>query len=132
EGVQQGRLRGLTTQALNQLNAGKLEVAELLPPEAIPGARFPSLRDALKYVHRPPLDADLAQLVEGRHPAQRRLVLEELLAHHLSLQRLRAETRELGAPPMHGNGELVQAFTASLAFMLTGAQQRVVEETLAD
>ncbi len=132
EGVQQGRLRGLTTQALNQLKSGKLEVVELLPPEAIPGAQFPSLLDALKYVHRPPLDADLAQLAEGRHPAQRRLVLEELLAHHLSLQQLRNETRRLGAPEMHGNGELVQAFLASLAFALTGAQARVLDEVLAD
>src|SRR5690606_12851404 len=108
EGVQQGRLRALTTQALNQLNAGKLQVTELLPPEAIPDAKFPSLADALRYVHRPPLDADLAQLADGRHPAQRRLVLEELLAHHLSLQQLRNETRTLGAPEMHGDGKRVQ------------------------
>jgi len=132
EGVQQGRLRGLTTQALNQLQSGRLEVAELLPADTIPGAQFPSLADALRYVHRPPLDADLVQLSEGRHPAQRRLVLEELLAHHLSLQQLRNETRKLGAPEMPGNGELVQAFLASLPFALTGAQQRVLDEVLAD
>ncbi len=132
EGVQQGRLRALTTQALNQLNAGKLQVTELLPPEAIPDAKFPSLADALRYVHRPPLDADLAQLADGRHPAQRRLVLEELLAHHLSLQQLRNETRTLGAPEMHGDGKRVQAFLDQLSFSLTGAQQRVLQETFDD
>ncbi|HEX7046153.1 MAG TPA: ATP-dependent DNA helicase RecG [Gammaproteobacteria bacterium] len=132
EGVQQGRLRGLTTQALNQLKQGRLEVVELLPSEAIPGAQFPSLTDALKYVHRPPLDADLAQLAEGRHPAQRRLVLEELLAHHLSLQKLREETKQFGAPVMRGDGERVKEFLAQLPFSLTGAQQRVLDEVFAD
>lgn len=132
EGVQQGRLRGLTTQALNQLQVGRLEVAELLPADALPGAQFPSLADALRYVHRPPLDADLVQLSEGRHPAQRRLVLEELLAHHLSLQQLRKETRRFGAPQMQGEGQLAKRFLQSLPFALTDAQRRVVDEVNAD
>src|SRR5690606_12248539 len=106
EGVQQGRLRALTTQALKLLAAGRIQVAELLPPQAIPDARFPTLADALRYVHRPPLDADVLQLSEGRHPAQRRLVLEELLAHHLSLQQLRLEARREAASVLAGDGRL--------------------------
>lgn len=132
EGVQQGRLRALTTQALKLLAAGRIEVAELLPPQAIPDARFPTLADALRYVHRPPLDADLLQLSEGRHPAQRRLVLEELLAHHLSLQQLRLEARREAAPVLAGDGRLGKAFLARLPFALTRAQQRVHEEIRAD
>lgn len=128
EGVQQGRLRALTTQALNLLNSGRLEVAELLPREAIPDAKFSSLAEALKYVHRPPLDADLLQLGEGRHPAQRRLVVEELLAHHLSLQRLREQTRQLAAPAFTGAGTLSRQFLSRLPFALTTAQQRVLDE----
>lgn len=132
EGVQQGRLRALTTQALKLLAAGRIQVAELLPPQAIPDARFPTLADALRYVHRPPLDADLLQLSEGRHPAQRRLVLEELLAHHLSLQQLRLEARREAAPVLAGDGRLGKAFLARLPFALTRAQQRVHEEIRAD
>lgn len=132
EGVQQGRLRALTTQALKLLAAGRIEVAELLPPQAIPDARFPTLADALRYVHRPPLDADVLQLSEGRHPAQRRLVLEELLAHHLSLQQLRLEARREAAPVLAGDGRLGKAFLARLPFALTRAQQRVHEEIRAD
>jgi len=132
EGVQQGRLRALTTQALKLLAAGRIEVAELLPPQAIPDARFPTLADALRYVHRPPLDADLLQLSEGRHPAQRRLVLEELLAHHLSLQQRRLEARREAAPVLAGDGRLGKAFLARLPFALTRAQQRVHEEIRAD
>ncbi len=132
EGVQQGRLRALTTQALKLLAAGRIQVAELLPPQAIPDARFPTLADALRYVHRPPLDADLLQLSEGRHPAQRRLVLEELLAHHLSLQQRRLEARREAAPVLAGDGRLGKAFLARLPFALTRAQQRVHEEIRAD
>lgn len=132
EGVQQGRLRALTTQALKLLAAGRIEVAELLPPQAIPDARFPTLADALRYVHRPPLDADVLQLSEGRHPAQRRLVLEELLAHHLSLQQLRLEARREAASVLAGDGRLGKAFLARLPFALTRAQQRVHEEIRAD
>lgn len=132
EGVQQGRLRALTTQALKLLAAGRIQVAELLPPQAIPDARFPTLADALRYVHRPPLDADLLQLSEGRHPAQRRLVLEELLAHHLSLQQLRLEARREAASVLAGDGRLGKAFLARLPFALTRAQQRVHEEIRAD
>ena len=58
--------------------AGVLDAFELPPLEA-----------AVRYVHRPPPDADVAQLAEGRHPAQRRLAFEELLAHQLSLRLLR-------------------------------------------
>lgn len=132
EGVQQGRLRALTTQALKLLAAGRIQVAELLPPQAIPDARFPTLADALRYVHRPPLDADVLQLSEGRHPAQRRLVLEELLAHHLSLQQLRLEARREAASVLAGDGRLGKAFLARLPFALTRAQQRVHEEIRAD
>ncbi len=42
---------------------------------------LPSLREALQYLHRPPREAQLDELAAGRHPAQRRLAFEELLAH---------------------------------------------------
>src|SRR5690606_29749907 len=42
------------------------------------------------------------------------------------------ETRTLGAPEMHGDGKRVQAFLDQLSFSLTGAQQRVLQETFDD
>ena len=52
-----------------------------------------SLRSALQFVHHPPQDADTAALLLGRHPAQARLAFEELLAHNLSLKRMRQALR---------------------------------------
>ena len=89
--MQQGRLRNLTAQALAAVGDG--ELPDWLPPEIRRELDMPDLHAALQYVHRPPPDAELAELEAGRHPAQRRLAFEELLAHQLSLRQLRAEIR---------------------------------------
>ncbi|MCX2778606.1 ATP-dependent DNA helicase RecG [Microbulbifer thermotolerans] len=130
EGVTQLRLRGLIQQALTMLE--QAGVAELLPAELLPAPlRYP-LRQALQYLHAPPAGADLAQLAEGIHPAQQRLALEELLAHHLSLLELRRENAEVSAPPLPANAALERDFLSRLPFTLTGAQQRVCAEIARD
>ncbi|WP_415905899.1 ATP-dependent DNA helicase RecG [Neptuniibacter sp. QD48_55] len=123
EGLHQGRLRALTDQALNYLKEGGLQ--ELVPDQLRQGWQFPSLNDAVAYLHRPPVDVDQHLLLDGMHPAQRRLAFEELLAHHLSLLKLRQKARQKGAPELPGTGQLKQAFLDQLPFPLTGAQQRV-------
>jgi len=75
---------------------------------------------------------ELATLAVGRHPAQRRLALEELLAHQLSLMALRLATKREHAQPLHDAGRLQQRLLAALPFTLTGAQQRVLGEVNAD
>ena len=40
-------------------------------------------------MHRPPPDAPVDMMIEGKHIAQKRLVFEELLAHRLSLLHLK-------------------------------------------
>jgi ATP-dependent DNA helicase RecG len=71
-------------------------------------------------------------LVERRHPAQKRLALEELLAHNLSMQQVHLRQRQLDAPPMAAAGEAEQTFLQQLPFRLTGAQNRVVDEIRED
>ena len=130
EGVQQGRLRNLTAQALAAAAAG--ELPDLLPPEVLRELRLPPLRDALQYVHRPPPEADLAELEARRHPAQRRLAFEELLAHQLSLRELRAAIRRDPAWPFAAPRGLADRLLAGTGFTLTGAQARVVAELRRD
>ena len=129
EGVGPGTLRRLVAQALEQLPPA--EELELLPPGCLPD-QLPSLRDALLTLHRPPRDADVGALLAGRHPAQRRLALEELLAHHLSLRRQRIALQAHAAPVLVDDGGRVDALLASLPFALTGAQKRVFGEIRAD
>jgi ATP-dependent DNA helicase RecG len=130
EGVQQGRLRNLTGQALKLMASSPPE--ELLPPDIRAGLKMPSLADALNYLHRPPPDADLPSIESGRHPSRIRLAFEELLAHYLSLRNLRNLARKERAIPLRGGADAVSEFLAALEFRLTGAQQRVVAEITAD
>jgi len=132
EGLQQPSLRNLTSQALQWLHDGRLPLVDHLPPELLHGLGFPALQEAITYLHRPPPDAPLAMLAEVRHPAQRRLAFEELLAHTLSLRRLRAQAQRHRAPPLRGDGALRQKFRAALPFPLTKAQHKVSAEIAHD
>ena len=130
EGVQQGRLRNLTAQALVSMADGDLP--DFLPPDIVRELGLPGLHDALQYVHRPPPDARLDVLAAGRHPAQRRLAFEELLAHQLSLRQLRAAIRRDPAFPVRAPGALAARLLAGTGFTLTGAQERVLRELRTD
>ncbi len=130
EGIQQGRLRNLTEQALRLMQASP--PAELLPPDVTRRLGMPSLAEAIRYLHRPPPDAAVAEMADGRHPCQQRLAFEELLAHYLSLRRLRALAETEAARALDSGGDEVDRFIAALPFTLTAAQQRVVAEILAD
>jgi len=130
EGLGQKRLGNLIAKAMQQL---PLETElELIPPALCGKFGLTSLREALLYVHRPPPDARIDQLIQGRHPAQQRLAFEELLAQHMSLKRLRAAVRERRAPKLGGDVKLRKRWLKSLLFQLTGAQQRVIMEISAD
>ena len=124
EGVKQATLRKLTDQALELLET--CAIAELLPPELAQGMM--SLPEALRTLHRPPPSMQLVDLESGKHPAQHRLILEELLAHNLSMLALRAGAQRYHAQPLTANDTLKETLLAALPFRPTGAQNRVVAE----
>jgi ATP-dependent DNA helicase RecG len=126
EGVTQGRLRMLVGLALDQTGSGDIE--DWLPASLLSDSKLPSLRDALNYVHRPPADAPVELLLSGRHPAQRRLAFEELLAHQLSLKLLRRRIQSDPGWPLASAGTLKASLLAALPFRLTQAQQRALLE----
>lgn len=124
EGVNQLTLRKLSKQALEQLDKGALP--DLLPEGLYAGQL--SLTEALHFVHKPPPDANLDMLEDGQHPAQHRLVIEELLAHHLSMLKLRAQAKQDKGIAIELNNTLKNKFLSALPFSPTNAQQRVVVE----
>ncbi|MGI2109781.1 ATP-dependent DNA helicase RecG [Shewanella frigidimarina] len=124
EGVKQASWIKLTEQALAMLDQGGL-------PELLPSALQPnniSLRDALHILHRPHSSVSPFELEQGQHPAQQRLIQEELLAHNLSMLQIRQRSNQDAAVPMPATGQLLSPFLAQLPFKPTGAQQRVVAE----
>ena len=124
EGIKQATLRKLTDQALELLDT--CAITELLPAELAQGMM--SLPEALRTLHRPPPTLQLADLESGQHPAQRRLILEELLAHNLSMLALRAGAQRFHAQPLAAQDQLKNQLLAALPFKPTGAQARVVAE----
>tara|TARA_R110001599_G_scaffold353459_1_gene592635 strand:- start:348256 stop:350319 length:2064 start_codon:yes stop_codon:yes gene_type:complete len=125
-GIGQNQWRKLCEQALTRLQ--REPPRDLLPP----GQNPYDLSQALVYLHAPPPDAPQELLRDGQHPAQQRLALEELVAHNLSLQRLRQKQQTEGAPALSGSPELLANFLASLPFEPTRAQARVLQEITAD
>jgi ATP-dependent DNA helicase RecG len=129
EGIGPVTLRRLIAQALERLPDE--DALELLPPGLLRESGLPTLRDALLTMHAPPRDADVTALLAGTHPAQRRLALEELLAHHLSLRRQRIALQSHLAPALN-KGMLAAGLRDALPFALTAAQARVFEEIRGD
>jgi len=128
EGLGQKNWIKMTDQALALMRRGELELEELLPETLLEQLKLQPLADALDCIHRPPPDSDVIALTERDHPAQKRLALEELLAHNLSMQKLHRKQRSRNAPAMQSHSNAEQQFLQSLPFKLTGAQQRVSKQ----
>ncbi len=126
EGLNQLSLRRLTGQALRLL--ARHEIVDCLPGAVLNRLKLPPLAESLTLVHRPPPDTSLGLLETARHPAQRRLAFEELLAHHLSLRLRRRILQRQPAISLSPPGPLSATFLDALPFSLTEAQQRVVAE----
>ena len=130
EGLHQASLRKLTDAALNYTEL--LDSDELPPVAAARLGSLPTLSAAIRYVHRPPPDAPVEQLAAHLHATQHRLVIDELLAHHLSLRRVRSQVKSRSAPILSGGDASFAQFLQALPFKLTAAQQRVLGEIQAD
>jgi len=131
DGVSQILLRRLSSQCLALLEKGSL-LPDYLTPNIFSREESYSLADAIRYVHRPPTDANLNDLLNAEHASQTRLIFEELLAHHLSLQILRVKYRRHPAAKLESENHLLYRFIKSLPFELTKAQQKVNQEILQD
>ncbi|ENU17861.1 ATP-dependent DNA helicase RecG [Acinetobacter lwoffii] len=126
EGLTQPKIRDYIQQALAQYSD---HLPELLPAKFSNGY---ALKQALEYIHHPPVNANMLQLAQGSHPAQQRLIFEELVAHQISLLTRRAFIQQVEAPSFAPSKTYAKQLLASLAFEMTGAQKRVSREIVQD
>lgn len=126
EGLTQPKIRDYIQQALAQYSD---HLPELLPAKFSNGY---ALKQALEYIHHPPVNANMLQLAQGSHPAQQRLIFEELVAHQISLLTRRAFIQQVEAPSFAPSQTYAKRLLASLAFEMTGAQKRVSREIAQD
>lgn len=141
-GISQAVIRKAVLQALQDPSL-KENLAEFLPDtlmrRILPGQDWPSLEEAVLYLHQPPADANTQMLLDRTHPAWRRVQFEELLAQQISLKRSHAIRRERRAP-IFAKLKVLQGLGASiedgllkiLPFQLTTAQARVWSEIGSD
>lgn len=137
EGLSQNRLRSLVQQTfalLSQQTEQQREISlpELIAPSLLEQLDQVKLIDALTFLHAPPKNTSLDRLLSGQHPYQKRLAVEELLAHHLALLKIRAKAKSNLSFSLEQNSKLLNQFLSALPFQLTTAQQRVYEEIAND
>ena len=102
-------------------------------PEAIcQRQRLIPLPDALRRAHFPEADEDITLLLEGKSPAHRRLIFDELFFLELGLALRRSGTlmeKGIAFPISH---RYTQRLREALPFALTEAQERVLKDIEAD
>lgn len=126
KGLSQILWRKLMRQALVLLDKNNLP--ELFPEIILKNFELFSLSEALHWIHFPPIEVNLSQLKRCQHPAQKRLIMEELLAHQLHLQASRAVLRQNTAYSIKINENQKEKLLSQLPFQLTQAQRRVLAE----
>ncbi|OGT26911.1 MAG: ATP-dependent DNA helicase RecG [Gammaproteobacteria bacterium RIFCSPLOWO2_02_FULL_42_14] len=131
KGLHQATLRKLMQQALHCLREKNI-LPELLPEILRQQFNALSIGDALQWIHFPPIEVDSVALLQAKHPAQQRLIFEELLAHQLSLRNVRQHIRQKETYLFQMDNTLENKLRAALPFQLTAAQERVLSDIKKD
>jgi len=131
QGLHQTRIRQLINTAL-KYSSQTLTTLEWLDNIELRQLNFPSIADALHYIHSPPPDVAIDALLIGTHPALQRLAFDELIAQRVSLQLARKERAKFKSPTLPVTDILTKQFLSTLPFQLTNAQLRVTKEVKND
>lgn len=127
DGLSQHMLRKITSAALTYLNQPSM-FKELLPESVLATLSMRTLKESIRFLHRPPCDTPINELMAVETPAQQRLVFEELLAHRLSMLRVKESFQRHSSVALTEGVKWQENFSTSLPFELTGAQKRTVKE----
>ncbi len=130
QGIRQPLMRKLVDQSLQKWVDGDIDalLVDWIPATIRHDMDFPSLHNALTFLHSPPADVDIDVLVEYTHPAQQRFIFEELMAHYLCLNNARQLIGKRSAPVFSCPQPCIDSFLVNLGFELTKAQRRVIDE----
>ena len=124
-GLQQNKLRRIIEDSLDFCDKNNILKEESRNKHY---SEHGSLLETLKFLHKPPVDTNLNELISGKHPAQQALIKEELVAHMLCAGILKNELEGRKGPLMKEISLDEDGFLDSLPFSMTKAQNRVWEE----
>ena len=128
-GLQQNKLKKIIESSLEFCDKHDLLKEESKDKEY---SKYGNLLETLKFLHKPPVETNVNELIEGKHPAQQALIKEELIAHMLCAGILKNELEGRSGPSMKEISVHEDAFLKSLPFNLTNAQNRVWREICGD
>lgn len=126
EGINQNKWQQMIDQIFEKIS--QVGMNDYLPKDITERLNFPTLVEALTTLHHPSSEEESRQLLEGVHIAQKRLAIEELCAHQLSLLKKRQIWQQQTALNCGPSDELLTPFLASLPFTPTNAQKRVYQQ----
>ena len=129
EGLGQATILKFIKQAIALLK--QYPLSELLPSHLLEQLQLPLLNQALLTLHQPQPSDDLQLIQQFKHPAQHRLIIEELINQQAIMQQMRTREQQRSAPAFPSS-QLCNALLTSLPFELTHAQQRVLQEIQQD
>jgi ATP-dependent DNA helicase RecG len=124
EGLTQGRLRAAVAAAL----AGLPALPEWLTPERVGAECWPAWDEAMRALHTPATEDDLAP----ESAARSRLAYDELLAGQLALGLTRLYRAGEPGRSLQGDGSLRATLRSTLPYQLTPDQERAAAEIGAD
>ncbi len=127
KGLQQRSLLRLVGEAIAAIESAE-GLNDLIPDQISQQYQLSSLQQALLTLHQPSAELSVAQLLERTHPSQQRLIFEELLAHHLSLRKLREQQKQAAGIPLNFTHQYFKKLMDALPFELTNAQKKVIQE----
>jgi ATP-dependent DNA helicase RecG len=123
---------GLSNTTMRKAIGAALAQVPVLPewiaPDFLTKHAWPSFAEALRLLHAPQSEADLATSA----PARSRLAYDELLANQLALAIIRQRLKKRAGRKLTAPGKLREKILAALPFALTGAQTRALGEIDAD
>lgn len=139
KGLHQNKLRQLVRLALQAVDTDGIESLSAADLSLAGVEMTGELLPALKQIHLPNKQADIfsqTTLLEGlkdrSHPACRRIIIEELVAHQLSFLFRRNNVYRHKAPKCQSDSPLAAQLADSLPFDLTNAQKRVIAHAVSD
>ncbi len=123
----------LSVAAMRRIVAAAVRDFAALVPDVLPGPLrsrlgLLPLGEALRAVHAPAPEADLASLEAARSEGHRAIVFDELFFVQLGLLRRKGQVAREPGISFAGPGDLARRMLARLPFELTAAQRRVLAE----
>ncbi|WP_224249892.1 ATP-dependent DNA helicase RecG [Hyalangium gracile] len=131
-GFERGDQRSFRELAARVAESYAQHLEEPLPESLRKRLKLVALPEALRSIHFPPDDSDLAQLDAHLSPAHRRLAFDELFFLQLGVGLKRQGVKTEQGIAFNVSPERMERARGALPFQLTGAQRRVIEEISAD